>query len=408
MGIVSKTFHRMKFINDSGQYEDIVNRYLSLYGSSTGIAVTENVALSLPAVFNCIRIISEDTAKLPLHLYKATADNRSRMTTDKLYRLLHDSPNPKMTAQEYRETCTSHMLLRGNSYSQIIWRGNEIAELWPLNPDRMKVEMVEGDLGISLKYTYTGKGGQTLPPFTEREILHLRGLSPDGIMGYSPIRVFADSIGLAKAQERFAGRFFANNATPDMALKHPGKLGPVAYQRLKEAWGKEQQGVENAAGFGILEEGMDIVKLGLSNEDSQFLESREFSISEVARMFRMQPHKLFALKQPTYASVEMFSIEYVVDTLTPWLERWEQRLNMQVLGEKKIADGWYYEHDVNGLLRGDAKSRFEAYNLGRNGGWLSRNDVRRMENMDAIPGGDDYLTPVNMQPIGAPASAAGV
>ncbi len=400
MGVITKALSKVKWINDSGQYEDVVQRYLSLYGSSTGIAVTEQTALSVPAIYNCIRIISEDVAKLPLHLFKASKENRDRMTGDSLYRLLHDAPNPLMTAQEYRETCTSHILLRGNSYSHIVWKGNKPVELWPLRPDKMQVILKTNGEGYEIKYKYTKNEG-TSYEFPENEILHLRGLSSDGIMGYSPITVFADPIGLTKAQEMFAGRFFRNNATPDMVLKHPGKLGPVAYQRLKDSWKEGNEGLENAHGFDILEEGMDIVKIGLSNEDSQFIESREFSISEVCRMFRMQPHKLFAMKQPTYASVEMFAIEYVVDTLQPWLERWEQRLNLQLLGEKRIADGWYFEHDVNGLLRGDTKARFEAYNMGRNGGWLSRNDIRKFENMNPIENGDDYLTPVNMQPLNA-------
>lgn len=413
MGAITKALNRVKFINDAGDYEDVVARLVSLYGSASGIAVTDAVALSIPAVYNCVRIIAEDVAKLPLHLYLASDNDRDKKIDDPLYRLLHDFPNPCMTAQEYRETCMAHVLLRGNSYSQIIRdnRGNPV-ELWPLNPKRMQVKLVDDGKNVRLLYVYTALNNDEMVPgdksvktvqrpFEESEIFHLRGLSSNGIIGYSPITVFRDSLGLAKAQEQYAEFFFRNNATPDMMLKHPSGLSDRAYNRLKEHFAKEHQGVENAGGFGILEEGMDIVKIGLSNEDSQFLQSREFSMVEIAQMFRMQLHKLMMLKTPTFASVEMFAIEYVMDTLTPWLERWEQRLNLSLLGKKRVVDGWYFEHDVNGLLRGDIKSRFEAYNMGRNGGWYSRNDIRRMENMNPIPNGDDYLTPVNMQPINA-------
>jgi HK97 family phage portal protein len=399
MGAITKMFNKVKFINDTGAYEGVIARFVSMYGSDAGIMMDANTALSVPAIFNCIRIIAEDCAKLPLHLYRRTGENCEKMMADPLYMALHDTPNPLMTAQEFRECATGHVLLRGNSYSQIIKSGSSV-ELWPLNPDRMQVKLADDDGAPRIVYEYTPRSGLSPRSFPESEILHIRGWSPDGIIGYSPISVFADAMGLAKAQSKFAGRFFRNNATPHMAIKHPNKLSPAAYQNLKDSWKNEHGGLDNAGGFGILEEGMSIEKLGFSNEDSQFLESREFSVIEICQMFRMPPHKTASMKNATFSNIEHQAIEYVVDTLQPWLERWEQRLNIQLLGAKRIKDGWYFEHDVNGLLRGDIKARFDAYNVGRNGGWMSRNDVRRMENMNPIAGGDDYLTPANMMTLG--------
>lgn len=361
--------------------------------SRAGVNVNHDTALSISAVFACVRNIAEDCAKLPLFLYQKTGDRSRRKAGDHpYYRLFHDWPNPEMTAQEYRETCTGHIALRGNSYSQIIRnRRGDVAQLWPLNPARM--DMKRNDAG-AIVYEYREQNG-TPRIFTAADILHLRGFSPDGLAGYSPIKVHADTLGLAKSQSNYAGEFYDHNATPDIAYKHPAKLNPEAFQRLKDSLDKRK---ENRQGSVILEEGMSIEKVGMSHEDSQFIESREFSVEEICQIFRMPPHKVAHMKQATFSNIEQQAIEYVVDCLQPWLNRWEQRLNMQILGPDMMEQGYYFEHQINGLLRGDFKSRMEGYNIGRNIGMMSANDIRELENMDEITGGDIYLVPANMIP----------
>lgn len=364
------------------------------YGVSTksGVNVSADTALSIPAVYDCIRVISEDVAKLPLFLYRRKGErSRVKATDHPLYYLLHDAPNPDMTSLEYRETCTGHVLLRGNSFSQIIRnRRGDVARLIPLNPARMEVKR---NASGALEYAYSEQMGSKRT-FPADEILHIRGLSPDGIIGYSPVHVHADALGLVKASSNYASEFFKNNATPDIAFMHPAHLGPEAHKTLKDSLKKDG----DRQGSIILEEGMTIQQIGMSHEDSQFIESREFSIEEICQIFRMPPHKIAHMKQATFSNIEHQSIEYVVDTLQPWLARWEQRLNKQLLGPALVAEGFYFEHAINGLLRGDIKARFEAYNFGRNGGWMSANDIRELENMNEIDGGDAYLIPANMIP----------
>lgn len=372
---------------------DVFDRWvdIAMFGgldSDTGVVITESTALAITTVWSCVRAISEDVAKLPLVVYKRTSDGKEVAYDHPLYTILHDAPNSEMTSMEFRENLTAQLVLRGNAYAQIRKNGmGRVVDLWPLRADRMQVKRTESG---ALVYEYPNPGTDRTAVFTANEILHIRGMSPDGILGYSPITVHRNSLGLARSQEKFAGRFFKNAATPPLKFEHPGKLGDAAYARLKKAMNEEHVGSDNFHRAIIAEEGMKIEAIGLSNEDSQFIESREFQVPEIARIFRVPLHKIQHLKQATFSNIEHQAIEYVVDTLQSWCVRWEQRANVQLLTPEERKQGYFVEHKIVGLLRGASKERAEYYKaaLGAGGSppWMTQDEVRSLENMNAMGG----------------------
>ena len=233
-------------------------------------------------------------------------------------------------------------------------------------------------------------------------VLHLRGLGSNGIIGYSPIQLHRQAIGLTQAAEQFGATLFKNNARPAAVLEHPGELGADAQTRLRKSWEELHTGLENQHRIAILEEGMKLHEVGIPPDDAQFLQTRKFQTLEIARIYRMQPHLIQDLEHATFSNIEHQGIEFVVHTLRPWLVRWEQRILLQLFLERE-RDEFFAEFNVDALLRGDIASRYTAYATGRQWGWLSRNDVREKENMNPIAGGDDYLSPLNMTPLNAAA-----
>jgi len=365
--------------------------------TKTGLEINENEALKYSAVWACVKVISEDLASLPLIVYRRDGDRKTRAEKHPAYRLLHDAPNPEMGAMQFRECLQSHLLLWGNAYAEIQQnlRGEPLA-LWPLRPDQMTVERNEAN---ELVYVYrlTDTGEEVR--FARDSILHVAGLGFNGLVGYSPITYNMESVALGLAAEEFGARFFRNDASPRIALRHPGVLKEAASERLKARWNAAYGGLSKAHRVAILEEAMDVVKIGVDAETAQLLGMREFQVNDIARIFRIPPHKIMDLRRATFTNIEHQSIDYVVDTIRPWAIRWEQAINQRVL---RGAENLYVEHLMDALLRGDLKSRYDAYAVGRNWGWLSANDVRRRENMDPIEeGGDEYLKPLNMTQLGA-------
>lgn len=371
--------------------------------SHAGVPVTEEGALALSAVFACARVLGEGVAMLPLLTYRRRADGgKDRATDHPLYNLLKELPNPEMTSFELRETLTVHTALRGNGYAEIEWsNGGRPLALWPLNPAKMEVTRQQGQL----RYLYTLPDGTTanLPAF---RVHHLRGMSGNGIQGYSVVRLAMQSIGLGLGTEEYGARFFGNGARPGMLLKHPGVLSEPAYKRLQESWDASHQGLSNAHRVKILEEGMDAITVGVPPEEAQFLETRKFQVSEIARWFRVPPHMVGDLEKATFSNIEEQGLEFVIYTLGPWLTRHEQALQRDLLteGERKTI---FIEYLVNGLLRGNIEARYNAYSIGIQGGFLSPNEVRSMENMNPYEGGDTYLLPLNMAPTASTGSANG-
>lgn len=398
MGLITSRFERRSNLKNPADW--LVNLIRSGGGSATaaGVNVTPQNSLQSTAVFACARILAEGEAALPLIFYqRLNGGGKTRATAHRLYPILHDLPNPEMTSIELRETLMGHLALRGNAFAEIERdQGNRIKGLWPLRPDKTEVKRVNGQLVYVVDVP--GEGPQGLPA---RNVMHLRGFGYDGLMGYSPIALARQAIGLAMATEEFGARFFGNGAKPGGVLETPNKLSDKAYDRLTKWWNDRHQGLENSHRMAILEEGLELHEIGIAPDEAQFLETRKFQVSEIARMFRVPPHMLAYLEGgASYASIEQMSLEFVIYTLTPWLVRWEQAIYRDLLTEAERLS-YFAEHLIDGLLRGDIQSRYEAYNIGRTGGWLSADDIRELENMNPLPDGEGkiYLVPLNMVPV---------
>ena len=378
-----------------------------LGGTSSGKYVTERSAMQMTAVYCCVRILSEAVASLPLQFYRYTDDGgKEKAVEHPLYFLLHDEPNPEMTSFIFRETLMTHLLLWGNAYSQIIRNGKgEVVVLYPLMPDRMKVDRDEHG---RLYYEYTvydsddvdGRKGTNKVGRTVRlqphDVLHIPGLGFDGLVGYSPIAMAKNAIGLAIATEEYGSKFFANGAAPSGVLEHPGTIKVPS--KVRESWQATFGGSGNANKIAVLEEGMKYTPISISPEQAQFLETRKFQIDEIARIFRVPPHMIGDLEKSSFNNIEQQSLEFVKYTLDPWVSRWEQAMVRALLtpDEKKK---YFFKFNVDGLLRGDYQSRMNGYATARQNGWMSANDIRELENLDRIPaeqGGDLYLINGNM------------
>ena len=378
-----------------------------LGSSASGKYVTERSAMQMTAVYCCVRILSEAVASLPLQFYRYTSDGgKEKAVEHPLYFLLHDEPNPEMTSFIFRETLMTHLLLWGNAYSQIIRNGKgEVVALYPLMPDRMKVDRDEHGR-IYYEYTVydsddaagrkgTDKVGR-LVRLQPHDVLHIPGLGFDGLVGYSPIAMAKNAIGLAIATEEYGSKFFANGAAPSGVLEHPGTIKDPS--RVRESWQATFGGSGNSNKVAVLEEGMKYTPISISPEQAQFLETRKFQIDEIARIFRVPPHMIGDLEKSSFNNIEQQSLEFVKYTLDPWVSRWEQAMARALLTpeEKKR---YFFKFNVDGLMRGDYQSRMNGYATARQNGWMSANDIRELENLDRIPaeqGGDLYLINGNM------------
>ena len=374
------------------------SRYSFFFGGTTsGKIVTEMSAMQMTAVYSCVRILSEAVAGLPLSLYRYNdSGGKERALQHPLYRLLHDEPNSEMTSFAFRETLMSHLLLWGNAYAQIIRNARgEVIGLYPLMPSKMKVDR---DANGRLFYLYQrssedsptlGKDSQVY--LAPSDVLHIPGLGFDGLVGYSPIAMAKNSIGLALATEEYGAKFFANGASPAGVLEHPGAIKDP--QRVRESWNAAYQGSSNAHKIAVLEEGMKYTPIGISPEQAQFLETRKFQINEIARIFRVPPHMLADLEKSSFSNIEQQSLEFVKYTLDPWIVRWEQAMCRVLLSESEKPE-YFIKFNLEGLLRGDYASRMSGYATARQNGWMSANDIRELENLERIPadqGGDLYL-----------------
>lgn len=401
MGIFSGLFKSRDKPTDS----TVGSRYTFYMGGSTsGKTVTERSAMQMTAVYSCVRILAEAIAGLPLHVYRYNSDGGKAMALDhSLYRLLHDEPNPEMSSFVFRETLMTHLLLWGNAYAQIIRNGkNEIVALYPLMPNKMSVDRDESG---HLYYTYYRGSDEaiknkefavTLQP---SDVLHIPGLGFDGLVGYSPIAMAKNAIGMAIACEEYGAKFFANGAAPGGVLEHPGTIKDP--QRVRESWQSTFGGSGNANKIAVLEEGMKYTPIGISPEQAQFLETRKFQINEIARIFRVPPHMVGDLEKSSFSNIEQQSLEFVKYTLDPWVIRWEQSIQRSLLSRDEKAV-YFVKFNLEGLLRGDYQSRMNGYAIGRQNGWMSANDIRELENLDRIPaedGGDLYLINGNMLPL---------
>ena len=363
--------------------------------SNSGIDVDEESALKISTVYACVKVISETIASLPLNLLKElTNGDTEKAKQHPLYSVLKDVPNSEMSSFTFREMLMTNLLLWGNAYALIKRNKNgEIVELYPLKSKNM---VVERDMTTNaIKYTYTNNRGIT-KTYSPKQIFHIPAFSFDGIIGVSPITYAREAMGLALATEEFGARFFGNGARPGGVLEHPGVLKDP--EKLRESWNKVYQGTANSHKVAVLEEGMKYHEIGMSPEDSQFLQTRSFQIAEICRIFRVPPHMVGDLSRSTFSNIEHQSIDFVVHTIRPWLVRWEQAITRALLSEEERTI-YYAKFNVDGLMRGDFVTRMNGYAIARQNGWMSANEIRALENMNKIPadqGGDLYLLNGNM------------
>lgn len=356
--------------------------------ASTGTTMDEERAWTVPAVWAAISVIARTVASLPLHVYRRQPDGgRERVTTHPAERLLTRQPNPHMTAMSMRETLVSHVLGWGNGFALIdrLQNGNPV-RLYPLHPSRVTLPEVP-DRTQALEYLVDGT---YLVPADL--MLHVVGLSQDGVWGMSPLRLFRETLSLAKETERYGERFFRNSGMPAGVLKHPKTLGEEEHANLRRSWERLHSGSDNAHRIAILEEGMEFQAMAIDPEDAQFLDTRKFQLGDVARIFHVPPHLIGDLERATFSNIEHQSISFVQHTVGPWLRRIEQELQRKLFRDPAL----YAEHVVEGLLRGDTSTRFAAYHTAVSDGWMSRNEVRRLENLAEVDGLDGFLVPLNM------------
>lgn len=392
MGIFSGLFKsrdKPKDSYDSPSYSYYFGR------TQAGKRVNDRTALQIIAVYACVRVLSEALAQLPLHVYQYTDKGKERVPQHPLYFLLHDQPNPEMTSFVFRETLMSHLLIYGNAFAQIIRNGRgDVLGLYPLMPDKVRVDCDERN---RLIYRYS-RYDEHNPNFREQgeiilpadEVLHIPGLGFDGLVGYSPIAMAKNALGLAVACDEYGASFFANGASPSAVLEHPGVIKNP--ERVREAW-QRAYGSGNAHRTAILEEGMKYTPISIPNNEAQFLETRKFQIEEIARVYRVPLHMIGDLEHATFSNIEQQSLEFVKYTLDPWLVRWEQGMQKALLSDSEKGR-YFIKFNVEGLLRGDYASRMQGYATARQNGWLSANDIRELEDMNSIPeeeGGNLYL-----------------
>ena len=373
-----------------------------LFGrTSSGENVDEFKAMQTTAVYACVRILAEAVASLPIHIYERTSNGREKKFEHPLYFLLHDEPNPEMSSFVFRETLMTHLLIWGNAYIQIIRdKSGQVISLYPLLPDKMSVHRDENG---KLYYKYQRQTEEN-PNFKDtgsvilkqEDVLHIPGLGFDGLIGYSPIALAKNAIGMTLATENYGASVFKNGAKPGGVLEHPGILKDP--KRVRDSWNAVYNGVTNSHKVAVLEEGMKYTQIGIPPEEAQFLQTRKFQINEIARLYRIPPHMIGDLEKSSFSNIEQQSLEFVKYTLDPWVVRLEQAFKRSLfLPEEKKK--YFVKFNVDGLLRGDYQSRMSGYAIARQNGWLSTNDIRELEDLNLLTdeeGGNLYLINGNM------------
>lgn len=375
------------------------------FDSAAGMAVSPETAMRLSAVYSCVHVRSETLASCPLVIFKRLPNGgKERATEHPLYKLLHNRPNQWQTSLEWVEMMQAHLDLRGNAFSRILpGPSGPIDQLIPLHPDLVQVFRLPNG---RLRYQVRSRFQAEVDNYSQDEIFHLRGLSSDGLVGLSPIAVQSETIGTGLGRQDYEGRQLQNDGKPPFVVQYPGKFrDDSARANYRDSMQKSQTG-ENRGKVMLLEDGMTAKELGVTNKDSQFLETKNATRVEICGMYRVPPHKIAILERSTNNNIEHQGIEFVTDCVRPMAVRWESRLNTDLIDPISAAlgdDEYFAEFLVDGLLRGDMKSRYDAYAIGRNWGWLCPDMICEFEGLNPLPegkGGQEYLRPLNMVPSG--------
>lgn len=396
MGILSNLFERRVSVSDlkNPRYW-LLESLGGAKGTNTGRSVSIEGSLAFVPVYACVRLIANSIASLPLPVYRRLpGGGKERDTGHPLYSLLHDKPNPEMSAFEVWQCLVGHVMLWGNSYANVVRDGLARATaVWPLRPDRMSVE--RSPRTDELLYRYTLPSGEERILLAE-EVMHWRGLSSDGVMGHSPVALAREAVGIGLAAEEYGGRFYANDSRPGGILKSPNKLTPESAQASKESWETAHAGLTNAHRVAVLQEGLEWQSIGMPNTDAQFLETRSFQRTEIAMLFGVPPHMIGDTEKSTSwgTGIEQQGIGFVTYTLRPWLVSLEQRIKLDLFSTQE-RDTRFAEFQVDGLLRGDSKGRAESLAIQRQNGVLNADEWRELENRNPLPNGEGQIYLVN-------------
>ncbi|WP_147564938.1 phage portal protein [Clostridium tyrobutyricum] len=390
------------FMSPQNALFEVLQKYSQDFLSGEDVPIGDNTkfdaetTMSFSAVFACNRVLSETLASCPILIYEKDSEgNRKQITDAAEYGVLHYAPNAEMTPCQFKEFGMSNINLGGNMIAQKVFNlHGELLELRPISWERVRID-IDKSSG-RLLYFIDGKQ----EPKTRDEILHIPGLTLDGYIGITPLSYAALTIDIGLSQDKFESNFYHNRASTSGIFQYPNELGDEAFQRLKKDITKNYTGLSNAGVPMILEGGGQFKEITMKLTDAQFIESKRFRIEDVCRVFRVPLHLVQDLSRSTNNNIEHQSLEFIMYTMLPWFKRWEENLNLQLLSPESRRKNRYFEFNISGLLRGDIKSRYEAYAQGRQWGWLSVNDIRRLENMNPIENGDRYLEPLNMSEAG--------
>lgn len=385
------------------EYDPLLAEMLGASVTTAGVNVTRDSSMQLSAVWSCVRLIAESIASLPLHVYERNATGDPiRVDDDPIGLLLCNEPNMLMSAMTFFEALATGPLTQGNGFAYILRTlGADVMQLLPVQNAR-----VSRTRSIGLVYDFELEG--VTYRASQANMLHVPGLSFDGITGLSPIRYAAQSIGIGLAAEKYGASFFGNGSTPAGVIELEGKLTRQQADALRESWQRTYGGVSNANKTAVLYHGAKFNRISIPPNEAQFIETRKFQVTDIARWFRVPPHMIGDLERATFSNIEHQALEFVQHTLRPWLVRFEQELNRKLypISTEGVQNKRWCAFNVDGLLRADTKSRTDYYVKGRQWGWLCANDVRRLERMPPIANGDVYLEPLNMVPAGTQSDAA--
>lgn len=389
----------------SNNFDDIIRRFLTGEDTTPAIGgvgpINSTTAMKYTAVFSCLRVLGETMASVPVVLYKKGPSGDRKAVNDlPIYDILHNRPNDEMSPFNFKEMCMNSLNLGGNSVCEkLVDRSGNLVGLYPYQ--WQQVEISRNKDTKKLEYKIRGSDATVGKTLSRDQVFHIPGVSLDGVVGMSPISYAASAIRLGLSYEQFGVNLYKNGAFPSGAFSFDGVLNDEGYQRLKKDLKENIQGMVNVGNPLLLEQNGKFQQFVINPADAQLIENKRFQIEDIARIFRMPMHLIQELTRSTNNNIEQQSLEFVMYTMLPWFKRWEENIKMQLLTPAQRMAGYYVEFKMDGLLRGDMKTRAASYSLGRQWGWLSVNDIRRLENMSPIDNGDIYLEPLNMKEAGA-------
>ena len=370
--------------------------------AASGVYVNPTNALQIAAVYACVRVIADTIATLPVHVYRRTALGREVLHDHPAARLLDQGPNEIMSRVDLFETLTGHVLLWGNGYAEVQRNADgRLVSIWPLRPDRTVPILTPRNyypFGNSLVYETTDDKGQVRRLQSNR-VLHIRDLSFEGLIGYSPIAQARETLGMAKATELYGARFFANDSRPGGVLQLDEKVSQDELDRFLATWEAEHLArMGNPHKAAVLPSGITWQTIGMPNDDAQWLETRKYTRSEIAGIYRVPAHLINDLDKATFSNIEQQSLDFSKFCITPWCVRIEESLNRTLFRESEHGQ-LEVKFNLNGLERGDLASRTQAYAVFRQNGLMTANEIRALEDLNPIEGGDELLVNGNMIPI---------